>query len=168
MHMTPRPSTPVYAPSVFLSEKVRFFQKIPYGLLLILMLTWHPASAVTTCQSRRIPLRYREQPNSRDDPCSITGNNITPLAAMTLSGSRARTRQPRHSSRRNGNPPSHRFRTACHRPSNPRGNRACWRSCRRHRSAARKLRHQSTPSPGPRVISRGRTMRASEPGWNTG
>jgi hypothetical protein len=33
-----------------------------------------------------------------------------------------------------------------------------------HRSATRKLRHRSTPSPGPRVRSRGRTMRASEPG----
>ena len=37
-------------------------------------------------------------------------------------------------------------------------------SCHRHRSATRKLRHRSTPSPGPRVISRGRTMRATNLG----
>jgi hypothetical protein len=46
--------------------------------LLILMLTWNPASAVTTCQSWRIPLRDRDQPNNRDDPWSTIGNNITP------------------------------------------------------------------------------------------
>ena len=108
--------------------------------------------------------RYREQPNNRGSPCPTTRNNRTSLVVMIVSGSRARARQPRRSSRRNGNPQSHPLRTPCHRPSDPRGSRAFSRSCRRHLSATRKLRHQSIPSPGPRVISRGRTMRATNLG----
>jgi hypothetical protein len=126
------------------------------------MLAWHPESSVRTYQNCQIPLRYREHPNSRDNPCSTTGNNSTTFAVTIASGPRARAKRPRRSSRRS---PSSRSRIPRPPPSTPRGNRASSRSCRRHRSATRKSRHRSTPSPGPRASQIPRSEHARIRTW---